>query len=86
MKLQPTFYDSFLKPYFSNRFPATASSPLNPDVFEDGHEEWEVETILAHHASHRHLDYLVSWVGLPEHENAWISGSSMVHSPELLTA
>jgi hypothetical protein len=86
MKLHPTFHVSFFKLYFPNRFPARASSPAHPDVFEDGREEWEVESILAHRASHRRLDYLVSWVGLPKHENAWIPESSLVHSPELLTA
>ena len=55
MKLHPTFHVSFLKPYFPNRVPARASSPAHPDVFEDGHEEWEVESISAHR-----VDYLVT--------------------------
>jgi hypothetical protein len=86
MEFHPKFHVSFLKPDFPNRFSDRSSSPAHPDVVEDGHEEWEFESILAHRASHRRLDYLVSWVGLPEHENAWIPESSLVHSPELLTA
>ena len=86
MKLHRTVHVSFLKPYFPNRFPARAYSSFHPDRFEDDHKEWEVESVFSHRVSHRRLNYLVSWVGDPEHENAWISESSLIHSTKFLTA
>jgi hypothetical protein len=74
MGLHPTFHVGLLKPYLrDSRFDRDAPSP-RPDIFEDGHEEWEVEAIVDHRPASRGREpsYLVKGVGFPSHENSWL--------------
>jgi hypothetical protein len=56
-----------------------------PELFADGHEEWEVSAIVSHRWWASHLQYLVSWVGFAEHENSRVSESDLANSPALVT-
>jgi Chromo (CHRromatin Organisation MOdifier) domain len=59
-----------------------------PDIFEDGHEEWEVEAIVNHHPASRGREqsYLVKWVGFPNHKNSWLPARQLGNAKDLLTA
>jgi hypothetical protein len=48
MLLHPTFHVSLLKPYIANSHRSRSTTPPASDLFDNGHEEWEVESILSH--------------------------------------
>ncbi len=50
----------------------------------DGADHFEVEAIRAHRGRGRRLEFLVSWVGYPEHEDRWLPLSEMTGCTELL--
>jgi Chromo (CHRromatin Organisation MOdifier) domain len=88
MGLHPTFHVGLLKPHIrDSRFNRDAPSP-QPDIFEDGHEEREVEPIVDHRpASRRREPYcLVKWVGLASRENSWLPDRQQGNANGLLTA
>jgi hypothetical protein len=45
MGLHPTFHVGLLKPYLRNSLFNRGTPSRQPDVFEDGHEEWEREVM-----------------------------------------
>jgi Chromo (CHRromatin Organisation MOdifier) domain len=85
MHLHPTLHVSLLKPYFNDTQPSRSRPAPMPDLFADGHEEWEVSPIVSHRWRTSHLQYLVPWVGFAEHENSWVSESDFANSPNLVT-
>jgi hypothetical protein len=85
MLLHPTFHVSLLKPYIANSHPSRSITPPASDLFDDGHEEWEVESILSHRWRGSKLHFLVSWVGFAEHENSWIPEVNLANSPDILS-
>jgi GNAT superfamily N-acetyltransferase len=84
MRLHPTFHVSSLRPYVVDTVSGRAQAAAKPDYFADGHHEFEVEAILDHRKVQRQLQYFVSWVGMPDHENAWLPSSSMDNAKELI--
>jgi hypothetical protein len=82
--LHPTFHVSLLKPYVANLHPSRSSTPPTLDLFDDGHEKWEVESVLSHHWRGSKLHFLVSWVDFAEHKNSWIPEVHLANSPDLL--
>jgi hypothetical protein len=60
MLLHPTFHVSLLKPYIANSHPSRNITLPASDLFDDGHEEWEVESILSHRWRGSKLHFLVS--------------------------
>jgi Chromo (CHRromatin Organisation MOdifier) domain len=88
MGLHPTFHVGLLKPYLrDSRFNRDAPSP-QPDIFEDGHEEWEVEAIVDQRPASRGREpsYLVKWAGFPSHENSWLPARQLGNAKDLLAA
>jgi hypothetical protein len=73
MRLHPTFHVSSLTPYVLDTASGRAQAVAKPDYFADGHHEFEVEAILDHRKVQRQLQYFVSWVVMPNHENAWLA-------------
>jgi hypothetical protein len=71
--LHHTFHVRLLKRYVHYNQPSRIRRAPMPDLFEDGHEEWDVSAIVSHRWRASHLQDLVSWVGFSEHENSWIS-------------
>ena len=78
------FHCSLLAPYVKDKlFKRTCKPPL-PLKFEDEHEEYEVEKILNHRGRKSRTEYLVKWLGYPDHENSWVSSKDMGNAQELL--
>ena len=77
------FHVSLLKPYYKDSFDRDEPPPP-PIQFDDGHQEYEVEKILRHRRKRNTLQYLVKWVGYPDHENSWIPKENLINSPDLL--
>lgn len=59
-----------------------------PPEIIDGEEAWEVEGILNHryrrYGRGGRLEYLVKWVGFPNHESSWIPASNMAYAQDLI--
>jgi Chromo (CHRromatin Organisation MOdifier) domain len=84
MRLHPTFHVSSLRPYVVGTVSGRAQAAAKPDYFADAHHEFEVKAILDHRKVQRQLQYFVSWVGMPDHENACLPSSSMDNAKELI--
>ena len=82
-KIHNAFHISLLKPYHEDSF-SRQDPPPDPIQFSDGHEEYEVEKILAFRKYKGKPQYLVKWLGYPDHENSWLSPASLQHCPDLL--
>ena len=89
LKLHPVFHVSRLRPYkdgsaeFSHR--AEDQRPL-PEVMPDGEEEYEVDRIVAERTrsirGRSRLEYLVHWVGYPQHEQTWEPAANLRHAQQ----
>jgi hypothetical protein len=86
LKIHPVFHVSILRPYtdpdsITHRSPS--SPPPAPISIQD-HDEFEVERILDHRKQHNHQEYLVKWVGYPDHDASWEPAAHLVHAQECL--
>src|SRR3954466_9780698 len=73
LKIHPVFHVSVLRPYqppdsIAHRPPHTP--PPDPVTIDDN-LEFEVERILDHRTRHNRQEYLVKWVGYPDHDASW---------------
>ena len=66
------FHSSLLVPYKPDLFKRILEPPV-PLLFDDGHEEYEVERILTHRRRRGRLQYLAKWKGYADHENSWVN-------------
>jgi hypothetical protein len=68
-KVFPTFHVSVVKPYPPN----TREAPTPSTVVVEGHEEFQVESILAHRfiGRNKKLQFLVKWAGYAADHNLW---------------
>ena len=78
------FHSSLLVPYKPDLFERNPK-PLVPLLFDDGHEEYEVESILTHRRRRGRLKYLVKWKGYADHENSWVNKNGLDNAQELLS-
>jgi transposase InsO family protein len=86
LKIHPVFHVSILRPYtdpdsITHRSPS--SPPPAPISIQD-HDEFEVERILDHRKQHNHQEYLVKWVGYPDHDASWEPAAHLVHAQDCL--
>jgi hypothetical protein len=70
MHLHPTFHVSLLKPHVHDTQSSRICPAPRPDLFADGHEEWDVSATVPHRWRASHLQHLVPWVWFAEHENS----------------
>ena len=78
--IHPVFHVSLLK---------THHGPVRPGpepVFADdtGEEHYEVEAIVRHRGGGKRREYLVRWLGYPDHENRWLIRDELSGAPEVL--
>ena len=78
------FHSSLLVPYKPDLFKRIPKPPV-PLLFDDGHEEYEIERILTHRRRRGRLQYLVQWKGYADHENSWDNKNDLENAQELLS-
>lgn len=79
--IHPAFHVSMVKPYTQPVDPPLAPPP--PSRIK-GHLHYEVERVLARRKFRGRIQYLVKWVGYPDHENSWLPAAELDHAKELL--
>jgi hypothetical protein len=90
LRIHPVFHVSRLKRYHERsqdlRIPGQENeTPPPPPVIIDGHEEWEVEDILAKRMFRgRYPQYLVKWKGYPVEASTWQSESDLENAAEIV--
>jgi hypothetical protein len=80
-RTHPVFHVSLLEPYVANDIPGRVLPPP-PAVEIDGHDEFEIESILDSRIRYRKLQYLVKWVGYDDVD--WCPQTDLTHCAELL--
>ena len=91
MRIHPVLNVSRLKVYHDGKasFPSrpTPNSRPPPEVtFENGDEQYEVESILAKRGKGNRAQYLVKWVGYDHYESTWEKASNLADAPEVIAA
>src|SRR3954453_2807375 len=87
LSIHPVFHVSLLHPYTA---PSTvpdhvpSGPPPPPAVTVDDHDEYEVERILDSHHRRNTLQYLVKWVGYPNHDASWEPLSNLTNASDLI--
>jgi hypothetical protein len=73
LRVHPVFHVSLLRAYVKpDSIPYRESpDPPPPAISINDHEEFEVEQIVDKRLHRRRVEYLVRWVGYPEHEATW---------------
>ena len=90
LQLPPTwtihdvFHASLLSPYSETPAHGPNFSRPPPDLI-GREEEYEVESIKAHHyfGRNKRLQFLIQWKGYPESDNTWEPANS-IHAPDLV--
>ena len=80
-QLHPVFPIVKLTPAPPDPFPGRQVAPPPPPDIIDGHEEFEVETILDSRLRYRKVQYLVKWKGYGIGENSWEPAANL-HAPD----
>ena len=79
-RIHDVFHVSKLKRAIeTDRFP-TREQQINrpePEAQIDGEDAWEVEQIVDKRKHRGRVQYLVKWVGYPDHENTWLPLSNL---------
>ena len=87
LKIHPVFHVSILHPYKSpdsiKHCPAP-SLPPDPISINDT-DEFEVDKILDHRTRHNRQEYLVKWVGYPDHDASWEPAAHLDHAQDCIT-
>ena len=87
LKIHPVFHVSILRLY---RTPdSIAHHPLQPPppdpVTINDAEEFKVDKILNHRKWHNRQEYLVKWVGYPDHDASWEPAAHLDHAQDCIT-
>lgn len=81
----PVFHESLLTPFIESSFPNQDIPRPPPEIDEEGHPEYEVETILESRKRGRGMQYLVKWKGYPYSENTWEPAASLKNAQDALS-
>jgi hypothetical protein len=84
MPIHPVFHVALLERFHPNDIPGRVQAPP-PPVVVNGHEEFEVETVLDSRVRNRRLQYFVHWKNWPISSRTWEPAESLVNSPERVT-
>jgi hypothetical protein len=86
LHIHPVFHVSLLRPYKEpTSFPdRDLPDPPPPPVTIDDAPEYEVERVLDHRTRHRRTEYLVKWVGYPEHDASWEPAAHLAHAQDCI--
>jgi transposase InsO family protein len=85
MKIHPVFHVGLLEPFHANDISGRVQDPP-PPVTIDGHEEFEVETVLDSRIRRRKLQYLVHWKDWPISSRTWEPPEYLANAQELINA
>lgn len=76
MRMHPVVHVSRLQPWYESisafRGRPKPSEPPPPEIHSDDDVRYHVESFRAHRNPGAALEYLVKWVGYPDHENTWV--------------
>jgi hypothetical protein len=86
MKIHPVFHVSLLKQYHKpDKVPDREVPPAPPDpITIDEREEFEVEKILDRRTRYRRVEYLVKWMGYPDHDASWEPAKNLNNAKEAI--
>ena len=84
-KIHDVFHACLLSPYKETDAHGPNETRPPPDLI-DGHEEYEVEALLAHRKVGRQLQYLVKWKDYDSSNNTWEPEKNLVNTDEILAA
>ena len=73
LRIHPVFHVSLLRGYQEPNTieHQTLGNPPPPAITIDDHQEYEVEQIMDQCIRYRRKEFLVKWVGHPEHDATW---------------
>lgn len=75
------FHASSLRPYHPDTQFSRTAPPPPAQKLSDGSVEYEVEKVIRHRRRGSTVQYLVKWVGYPDHENTWQTASDLQNAP-----
>jgi hypothetical protein len=86
LRIHPVFHVSLLRPYQDPASIEHRTNPIPPPpaVTINDHLEYEVEYILDHRMRHRHKEFLVKWLGYPEHDATWEPEPNLQNSKDAI--
>jgi hypothetical protein len=81
LKVHPVFHVSLLRPYIDPAVIPDRPRPAQPPPLftADGHDYYEVESLLDRRRHRRRWEYLVKWAGYPDHDATWEPLSHLKH-------
>jgi Chromo (CHRromatin Organisation MOdifier) domain len=84
-KIHDTFHAALLHPHKTTELYGNAFIEPPPDLI-DGHEEWEVENVLASQRQGRwkRLQYLIRWKGFSEAHDSWEPPENLENAHEAI--
>jgi hypothetical protein len=86
LRVHPVFHVSVLRPYMSPTSYPDRPAPVPPPlpVSVDDHVEYEVERILDSRRRRNATEYLVKWVGYPDHDASWEPRANLTNAADVL--
>jgi len=77
-KLHPVFHVVKLRLAPSNQIVGRSSNPPLEPIVVNGESEYEVEKILDSRIHYQKLQFLVTWKGYGQEENAWVKAGDIM--------
>lgn len=84
--LHNAFHVSTLRPYQADAMFSRTLPPAPAVELSDGTQEYEVERIVRHRRRGNRIEYLVKWLGYPDHENTWQTSEDLANAQQCLSA
>lgn len=84
-RIHDVFHCQLLKRYHEDSYIRESMSNPTPIKLSDGTEEYEVEAIVNHRRRRGKQEFLVKWLGYPDHESTWLRKSELANCEDLLS-